>query len=316
MHLAPDDQQAQGRRRDVLRCREAVRRDVLRWRHRLLKFLERHGRDPLLAHVRGNAVRAQAGAYPPGRAGEGHRRCGPPVGWLRCFRGIDALSAMTLVADIVDFQRFQGPSELMAYVGLVPNEYFRERLNTAAPSMHGERLWKRPGSYRHRRTVGAPLAARRQGQPRECLAHLWRAQQRLDRRYQHLVGHGNRPPVPVTVIARETRGLHLGSRHPSPGSDGVPPRGKRHALPECVARESSQARLESPRACYATPDFTLGRIALAERGAPDEPRSGGSALGNPHRPDSSSKQPVWTHRRDALRNCWKNNPNRTREENA
>src|SRR5262249_59677633 len=30
--------------RDLVRCREAVRRDVVRWRHRLLKLLDRHGR--------------------------------------------------------------------------------------------------------------------------------------------------------------------------------------------------------------------------------------------------------------------------------
>ena len=30
--------------RDFLRCREDVRRDVLRWRHRVVKFLDRHGR--------------------------------------------------------------------------------------------------------------------------------------------------------------------------------------------------------------------------------------------------------------------------------
>src|SRR5712691_6367437 len=30
--------------RDLLRCRDAVRRDVGRWRHRLLKFLDRHER--------------------------------------------------------------------------------------------------------------------------------------------------------------------------------------------------------------------------------------------------------------------------------
>ena len=30
--------------RDLTRCREDVRRDVLRWRHRLVKFLDRHGR--------------------------------------------------------------------------------------------------------------------------------------------------------------------------------------------------------------------------------------------------------------------------------
>lgn len=30
--------------RDLLRCRDAVRRDVLLWRHRVVKFLDRHGR--------------------------------------------------------------------------------------------------------------------------------------------------------------------------------------------------------------------------------------------------------------------------------
>jgi len=30
--------------RDLLRCRDDIRRDVLRWRHRVLKLLTRHGR--------------------------------------------------------------------------------------------------------------------------------------------------------------------------------------------------------------------------------------------------------------------------------
>jgi hypothetical protein len=30
--------------RDLVRCREDGRRDVLRWRHRVLKLLDRHGR--------------------------------------------------------------------------------------------------------------------------------------------------------------------------------------------------------------------------------------------------------------------------------
>jgi transposase len=38
----PDEAEEAGR--DLTRCREDVRRDVLRWRHRLLKFLDRHGR--------------------------------------------------------------------------------------------------------------------------------------------------------------------------------------------------------------------------------------------------------------------------------
>jgi transposase len=38
----PDEAEEAGR--DLLRCRDDVRRDVLRWRHRLLKLLARHGR--------------------------------------------------------------------------------------------------------------------------------------------------------------------------------------------------------------------------------------------------------------------------------
>src|SRR5256884_8730905 len=30
--------------RDLVRCRDDIRRDVLRWRHRVLKLLARHGR--------------------------------------------------------------------------------------------------------------------------------------------------------------------------------------------------------------------------------------------------------------------------------
>src|SRR5262245_16570257 len=38
----PDE--AEEAARDLVRCREAVRRDVVRWRHRLLKLLDRQGR--------------------------------------------------------------------------------------------------------------------------------------------------------------------------------------------------------------------------------------------------------------------------------
>ena len=46
-----------------------------------------------------------------------------PVGWLRCFRGIDTLTAITLVAELHDVRRFTSARALMAYVGLVPSEH-------------------------------------------------------------------------------------------------------------------------------------------------------------------------------------------------
>jgi transposase len=41
---------------------------------------------------------------------------------LRCFRGIDTLSAILMLAELHDFRRFQSAPALMAYVGLVPGE--------------------------------------------------------------------------------------------------------------------------------------------------------------------------------------------------
>ncbi len=58
----PDEAEEAGR--DLIRCRDDIRRDVLRWRHRVLKLLARHGRVYLVGKrsraasdtVRGNGV--------------------------------------------------------------------------------------------------------------------------------------------------------------------------------------------------------------------------------------------------------------------
>jgi transposase len=132
-----------------------------------------------------------------------------PVAALRGFRGIDTLSAIILLAEIVDFQRFRRPRELMAYLGLVPSEYssgetHRRGALTKAGNRHARRvLVEAAWHYRHR----PALATRSQGQPDEIIGHAWRAQQRLHRRYRHLVGHGKRSPVAVVAVARELVGF-------------------------------------------------------------------------------------------------------------
>jgi len=55
-----------------------------------------------------------------------------PVGWLRCFRGIDILTAITILAELHDFRRFESARALMAYVGLVPSEH-----SSGAPQRRG-----------------------------------------------------------------------------------------------------------------------------------------------------------------------------------
>ena len=228
--------------RDLVRCRDDVRRDVMRWRHRLLKLLARHGRvysagkHWTQAHWRwtrsqrfeplplGRAFEATLVALEQalGRLAELDQelitiaQSAPyrePVGWLRCFRGIDTLSALILVAEIVDFQRFHRPRELMAYLGLVPSEYSsgdtqRRGGLTKAGNTHARRvLIEAAWHYRHRPTLSPALARRSRGEPPEVMTQAWRAQQRLNRRYRHLIGRGKRPPVVVAAVARELVGF-------------------------------------------------------------------------------------------------------------
>src|SRR5262245_63753597 len=120
---------------------------------------------------------------------------------------------MVLLAEIVDFQRCRRPRELMAYLGLVPSEYapgetHRRGALTKAGNTHARRvLVEAAWHYRHRPMVGPALARRSQAQPEEVVGQAWRAQQRLYRRYRHLVGPGKRPPTAVAAIARELAGF-------------------------------------------------------------------------------------------------------------
>lgn len=193
----PDEAEEAGR--DLVRCRDDIRRDVLRWRHRVLKLLARHGRSYLAGTnwSRGHWawLRNQRFDLPPLQrafeatlftleqalarqaeidkevealaATEPYRE---PVGWLRCFCGIDTLSAMILLAEVVDFQRFHRPRELMAYRGLVPSESSsgdRQRRGalTKAGNSHARRvLVEAAWHYRHRPNLGRALAGRSQGQ--------------------------------------------------------------------------------------------------------------------------------------------------------
>ena len=236
----PDETEEAGR--DLVRCRDDIRRDVLRWRHRVLKLLARHGRVYLTgknwSQVHWRWIRSQQFDQPPlqrafeaslfaleqalARQAELDKEVEAlattepyrePVGWLRCFRGLDTLSAMILLAEVVDFARFRRPRELMAYLGLVPSEYSsgdsqRRGALTKAGNSHARRvLVEAAWHYRHRPTVGRALALRSEGQPPAVGAQAWRAQQRLHRRYRHLVGYGKRPPVAVAAVARELVGF-------------------------------------------------------------------------------------------------------------
>ena len=106
------------------------------------------------------------------------------MGWLRCFRGIETLTAMMMLAELHDFRRFQAPRALMAYLGLVPGEHSsgeKQLTKTGNSRLLVETAWH----YRHRARVGDTLARRRRGQPGRVIAIADKAQQRSALPYPH-----------------------------------------------------------------------------------------------------------------------------------
>lgn len=135
------------------------------------------------------------------------------VSVLRCFRGIDTATALTLVTEIFDVERFPHPREVMSYFGLTPSVY-----KTAAKETRGGitkagnryvrwALGQVAKHYRHRPRVGADLKRRREGQPAWAIEIADRAHHRLHRRYWALLLRGMPAPKATTAVARELSGF-------------------------------------------------------------------------------------------------------------
>jgi transposase len=136
-----------------------------------------------------------------------------PVGWLRCFRGVNTVTAMTVLSELHDLRRFTSPRDLMGYLGLTPSEYSssdrtRRGKITKAGNGHVRRiLVESAWHYRHPAKVTAPLRARRAGQPTQVIAIADKAQTRLSRRYWRLVNRGKPHAKAIVAVARELVGF-------------------------------------------------------------------------------------------------------------
>ena len=53
--------------------------------------------------------------------------CWPVIEGLMALRGVNLLTATTIVAEIGDLRRFAGAPQLMAYLGVVPSEPVNQR---------------------------------------------------------------------------------------------------------------------------------------------------------------------------------------------
>jgi transposase len=228
--------------RDLCRARDDARDDLQRCRHRLGKLLLRRGlhysrgrnwtrahrqwidrltwthdaervvvEDYLLAidHLEARLIELDARLTEVAQT-DPYRE---PVAWLRCFRGIDTLTAILMLAELHDFRRFQSPRALMAYLGLVPGEdssgekHRRGRITRTGNALVRRLLVETAWHYQHRPSVGAALARRRKGQPGRVIAIADKAQQRLCRRFRKLAAEHKPSPKIVVAIARELAGF-------------------------------------------------------------------------------------------------------------
>ena len=137
----------------------------------------------------------------------------PVVAALMAMRGIDLISATTLLAEIGDLSRFQTPPELMAYLGLVPSENstgdtvkrgpITKAGNRRARRMLVECSW----SYQHPPRVGQAKQPKVDAAPPAVREIAWKAQCRLYRRYRALISKGKLKTVAIVAIARELAGF-------------------------------------------------------------------------------------------------------------
>ncbi len=154
-------------------------------------------------------------------------RCGQqepyrdPVSWLRCFRGIDTVTAVSLVAELHDFRRFRSARALAAYLGLVPSEHSSGERTDRGPvtktgNGHVRRLLVEAAwHHRHRPSISGPLARRREDQPAWVIAIANRSQERLHAHYKRMMIRGKPHPKTIVAMARELVGYLWAVLHPS-----------------------------------------------------------------------------------------------------
>jgi transposase len=133
----------------------------------------------------------------------------PVVAAFQAMRGIQFVTATTVVAEAGDLRRFEHPRQLMAFLGLVPSERstgearrqggITKTGNTRARKALVEAAW----TYRHAAGLGKDHQDRLRGLPQRVRDIAWKAQTRLCARYRRLMAKGKRNTVAVTAIARE-----------------------------------------------------------------------------------------------------------------
>jgi transposase len=231
--------------RDLVRARLAARRDQLRARNRLGKFLLRHGRrapegttawgTKHLAWVKRQSFEQAAQQatvvdylHEVEHAAERivrlersidaaietlPQKLHAVINALQSLRGIAKISAVSIMAEVGELSRFESARQLMGYSGAVSREHSSgERIRRESISKTGNAHLRRivieaAWAYRHRPGLGAALMARQREQSEDIKAIAWKAQHRLHGRYAKLLAKGKPKQQVITAVGRELLGF-------------------------------------------------------------------------------------------------------------
>lgn len=131
---------------------------------------------------------------------------------LSCLIGVKTHTALSVLVEVGDFKRFAKADRLAGYLGLVPGENSsgeRQRRTgiTKAGNSHVRRLLVEAAQSYTRGAVGyksAALKKRQQGNLPELIAYADKANERLRRKFYHMVlKNKSQRNVAATAIARE-----------------------------------------------------------------------------------------------------------------
>jgi len=136
----------------------------------------------------------------------------PVVRALMSLRGVQALTGMTLVAEVGDFNRFGDARSLMNFFGLTPSEHSSGGSRaqggiTKCGNAHCRRvLTEAAWQYRLKPKVSEAMQKRQENQSQEVRLIAWKAQQRLHQQFGRLAAK-KKIVIAATAVARELAGF-------------------------------------------------------------------------------------------------------------
>ena len=231
--------------RDLVRAREAAKKDELRAKHRLSKYLLRYGqyapsgcrpwtltfwrwvRTVKLEHAAQNQTllhyiaevehQGQRIERLDRSIDEAIETAPAPmksvIEALQSLRGVAKITAATLAVEVGTFRRFERAQQLMSYTGMVPSESSSGARRwqgsiTKTGNSHLRRvLIEAAWHYRHQPRLSARQRALHKQLDPTVLEIAWNAQLRLHRRHVRLTAKSKPAGKVVTALARELVGF-------------------------------------------------------------------------------------------------------------